>query len=89
MNSGELTGQVRTHIVDVADPNCALHTHVAIPFLSLRRAALADGLDLAPQSSFRDFARQLEIWNGKFSGLRPMYDASGQPIDVRDRKSVV
>lgn len=82
MNSGELTGQVRTHIVDVPDPTCALHTHVAAPFLSLRRAALADGLDVAPQSSFRDFARQLEIWNGKFSGARPMYDVSGQPIDV-------
>ena len=82
MNDGELTGQVRTHIADVSDPECALHAHVVAPFLSLRRAALADGFDPVPHSSFRDFSRQLTIWNGKFSGARPMVDASGSPLDV-------
>jgi LAS superfamily LD-carboxypeptidase LdcB len=57
---------------------------VVAPFLSLRRAALADGFDPVPQSSFRDFSRQLTIWNGKFSGARPMLDAAGMPVDVRD-----
>ena len=82
MNPGELTGQLRTHIADLSDPNCALHTQVIAPFLSLRRAALAQGFDVVPHSSFRDFSRQLTIWNGKFSGERPMYDASGQLIEV-------
>ena len=84
MNDGELTGQVRTHIETVPDPECALHAHVVAPFLNLRRAALADGFELTPQSSFRDFSRQLTLWNGKFSGQRPMVDASGQPVDVRE-----
>ena len=84
MNDGELTGQVRTHIADVSDPDCALHAHVVAPFLNLRRAALADGFDVVPHSSFRDFSRQLTIWNAKFSGARPMHDASGQPIDVSE-----
>jgi LAS superfamily LD-carboxypeptidase LdcB len=84
VNEGELTGQVRTHIAAVPDPDCALHAHVVGPFLNLRRAAQVDGFDLVPQSSFRDFSRQLTIWNGKFSGERPMVDASGQPIDVRE-----
>lgn len=84
MNHGELTGQVRTHIADLSDPHCALHAHVVAPFLGLRRAALADGLDLEPISSFRDFARQLTIWNGKFSGEKPVLDASGQPLDVNE-----
>jgi LAS superfamily LD-carboxypeptidase LdcB len=84
VNGAELTGQVRTHIADVSDPDCALHAHVVAPFLSLRRAALADGFDVVPHSSFRDFSRQLTIWNGKFSGARPMYDASGQLIDVSE-----
>jgi LAS superfamily LD-carboxypeptidase LdcB len=84
VNDGELTGQVRTHIADVPDPQCFLHAHVVAPFLSLRRAALADGFDPVPQSSFRDFSRQLTIWNGKFSGARPTVDASGLPLDVRD-----
>jgi len=52
------------------------------PFLNLRRAARADGIDLKPLSSFRDFARQLAIWNGKFSGERPMYDALGVKLNA-------
>ena len=82
MNPDELTGQVRTHIATVPEPDCALHAHVVAPFLNLRRAAQADGFDLTPQSSFRDFSRQLTIWNGKFSGQRPMVDACGRPLDV-------
>jgi len=81
VNQGELTGQLHTHTTEVADPACRLHAQVVTPFLQLRRAALADGIDLIPVSSFRDFSRQLAIWNGKFSGERPMYDASGQKLD--------
>ena len=84
MNDGELTGRVRTHIDDVPDPRCALHVHVVSPFLSLRRAALAAGFDLVPISSFRDFSRQLTLWNGKFSGQKPMLDASGHSIQVSE-----
>jgi LAS superfamily LD-carboxypeptidase LdcB len=82
VNAGELTGQARTHIADVADPPCLLHAHVVAPFLNLRRAAQSEGFDLVPMSSFRDFARQLAIWNGKFSGTRPMYDAAGALLDA-------
>ncbi|HEX3912015.1 MAG TPA: M15 family metallopeptidase [Steroidobacteraceae bacterium] len=81
MNAAELTGRARTHIAAIADPECLLHARAVKPFLNLRRAAQSDGIDLAPASSFRDFARQLAIWNGKFSGERPMYDASGVKLD--------
>ena len=84
MNDGELTGQVRTHITDLGQPRCAVHEHVAAPFLNLRRAALADGFDLVPVSSFRDFSRQLSIWNAKFSGQKPMLDAAGQTLETQD-----
>ena len=84
MNDGELTGLVRTHIADVSERRFALHTHVVSPFLNLRRAALAAGFDLEPISSFRDFSRQLAIWNGKFSGEKPMLDASGQSIEASE-----
>ena len=83
MNESELTGQARTHIEAVADPQCLLHAQVVTPFLNLRRAAEADGIDLVPTSSFRDFARQMDIWNGKFSGERPLYDAAGSALDAR------
>jgi LAS superfamily LD-carboxypeptidase LdcB len=84
VNDGELTGRVRTHIADVPEPECTLHRHVVAPFLNLRRAALADGFDPVAISSFRDFSRQLSIWNGKFLGEKPALDASGNPIDVRE-----
>lgn len=84
MNEGELTGRLRTHIADVPEPQCALHSHAVAPFLNLRRAALADGFDPVPVSSFRDFSRQLMIWNGKFKGEKPMVDASSRPIDVNE-----
>jgi LAS superfamily LD-carboxypeptidase LdcB len=83
VNAGELTGRARTHVAEVQNPVCVLHEHVVAPFLNLRSAALEDGFDLSPVSSFREFDRQLAIWNGKFSGERPMLDASGQSIEVR------
>ncbi len=83
MNSDELTGRARTHIVELPEAAAALHVHVAAPFRSLRRAAERSGFELGVASSFRDFNRQLAIWNGKYSGERPMFDVGGQVIDVR------
>ena len=82
MTEDQLTGRDRAHIVDLAEPACSLHVHAVIPFNNLRRAAAAAGFELRPQSSFRDFSRQLAIWNGKYSGARPLNDAEGQALDV-------
>ncbi len=82
MNAAELTGRTRTHVVEVAEMACVAHIHVVTPFLSLRRAALRDGIDVQIASGFRDFDRQLKIWNEKFSGARPLYDAAGERLDA-------
>ena len=82
MNSSELTGRTRTHVVEITAPHCVLHEHTAHPFQGLRRAAEQAGFDLVAASGFRDFDRQLDIWNGKFSGRRPMVDAAGSIIAV-------
>jgi LAS superfamily LD-carboxypeptidase LdcB len=58
-----------------------LHVHTVAPFLHLRRAARMAGFELTPVSGFRDFDRQLAIWNAKFRGERPLYDAAGARID--------
>ncbi len=79
----QLTGRARDHLVELSDPRCTLHNEAVGPFLAMRAAAAADGIDLVPFSSFRDFDRQLAIWNGKFRGERPMEDRSGRPLDVR------
>lgn len=77
-----MTGLSRAHIVEVPEPRCSLHIHAVVPFSNLRRAAAQAGFDLRPESSFRDFSRQLAIWNGKFSGERPVYDAAGRAMDM-------
>jgi LAS superfamily LD-carboxypeptidase LdcB len=82
LKDGELTGQLRSHIASVAEPECLLHTQAVTAFLNLRKAAGTEGIDLTPLSSFRDFDRQLAIWNGKFRGERPMVDAAGDRLDA-------
>jgi LAS superfamily LD-carboxypeptidase LdcB len=66
----ELTGRARSHVRMVARFGCALHPQAADALLALRAAAASAGIDLHPVSGFRDFWRQLAIWNDKFSGAR-------------------
>ncbi len=83
MNAAELTGRARTHVVELPEFAASLHVHASTAFESMHRAARSAGFELEIVSSFRDFDRQLAIWNGKFCGERPMFDASGQRIDVQ------
>ena len=78
----QLTGRTRDHLSTQGDPAVSLHKRVLSPFLTLRAAAAADGIDLVAFSAFRDFDRQLAIWNGKFRGERPMQDRDGRPLEV-------
>ncbi|HLW22817.1 MAG TPA: M15 family metallopeptidase [Steroidobacteraceae bacterium] len=82
MNPLELTGRVRTHLAAATEETPALHVHVVRPFENLRRAALADGLELEPVSAFRDFERQLALWNAKWRGERPLIDTAGRPLEA-------
>jgi LAS superfamily LD-carboxypeptidase LdcB len=82
LNELELTGRARGHVVAITEPACTVHVHVATPFLKLRDAARAAGFDLRAVSSFRDFDRQIVIWNGKYGGERPLADADGRPLDA-------
>lgn len=78
----EVTGRVRTHLAELTDPPVHLHREVVAPFQAMRAAAAADGIDLVAFSGFRDFDRQLAIWNGKFRGERPMQDRHGASLDA-------
>jgi LAS superfamily LD-carboxypeptidase LdcB len=80
MNPSELTGIARTHIVALGASE--MHRDVVDPFVRLRAAAALSGIDLQAVSAFRNFERQLLIWNGKFRGERPMFDADGAPLDA-------
>jgi LAS superfamily LD-carboxypeptidase LdcB len=82
VTAAELTGRARTHIVEVAEPACELHGHAVAAFLQLHRSASAEGFDVAPISAFRDFTRQLSIWNRKWSGETLLNDAQGKVLDA-------
>jgi LAS superfamily LD-carboxypeptidase LdcB len=82
MTPEQLTGQSADHIVAIDEPACEVNAGVRKPLLEMITAAREAGIDLAPASSFRTFERQLTIWNRKFSGQRPLYDASGRTIDA-------
>jgi LAS superfamily LD-carboxypeptidase LdcB len=81
----QLTGRARDHLAELSDPRCTLHRRVVAPFLAMRAAAAADGVDLVAFSSFRDFDRQLSIWNAKFRGDRPMQDRAGRALNAGTR----
>ena len=84
-NDLELTGRAATHVVQRDDLGAAIHQRVLEPFLALKGAAAEAGIDVQTASGFRDFAAQLRIWNMKYRGERPLYDAAG---NVRDNASL-
>jgi LAS superfamily LD-carboxypeptidase LdcB len=81
MNELEITGRIDTHVMQVDEPGCVLHLATVEPFLEMRAAAVEEGIDLVPVSSFRDFEAQRRIWNAKYRGQRTLYDRSGRQLD--------
>lgn len=81
MTPESLTGQSTAHLVPLIGHH-RLQATAAAAFLSMQQQAALAGFNLQPASSFRDFDRQLAIWNDKFSGLRPVLDANSQPLDI-------
>jgi LAS superfamily LD-carboxypeptidase LdcB len=77
LNELELTGRTRTHVIQRDDLGAAIHAQALEPFLQMSADALRDGIDISITSAFRDFAAQQRIWNLKWSGERPLYDAHG------------
>ena len=82
MTPEELTGRTRRHVIDLPEFGGALHREVVAPFAAMRQAARAAGIDLVPASAFRDFERQLAIWNDKYTGRRPTAGSDGGPLDL-------
>ncbi len=82
LSAEQLTGRVRSHVLDVPESGCILHPDAASAFLGLRAAAAQSDIDLVPVSTFRTFQHQLTIWNDKFHGRRPLLDQHGRALDA-------
>ena len=92
MISEIITGSTETHLVlldkhQAIAENQFIHKQVLQPFIDLQRAAQKAGFDLKICSGFRSFDRQLLIWNGKASGMRPIMDPFGKPINIQNLSS--
>lgn len=85
-NTDWLYGLDDTHLQDWCDGRAAtpriwrLHRDTVADWQRLLDAATADGLHIAPVSSFRDFHRQAAIWNDKFAGRRAVLNGQEQPL---------
>lgn len=76
-----LTGRSTDHLVTLGG-NHRLQFNATKAFLAMQQAAAKAGFKLQSASAFRDFSRQLLIWNEKFNGKRPVLDKHSQPIDI-------
>ncbi len=83
LNRQQLTGRSDSHVARQDELACRLHPVAARALCAMRAAAAEEGLDLSPASAFRDFERQLRIWNDKCRGLRPLLDRDGRPVDSK------
>lgn len=77
----QLTGRDETHLVSLGCGN-RLQPEVAEAFAALQDDARVAGFDLSIASSFRSYTRQLELWNSKACGARPVHDDAGTEIDM-------
>ncbi|MDN4501356.1 M15 family metallopeptidase [Alteromonadaceae bacterium BrNp21-10] len=55
---------------------------VADAFDAMCQAAQQHNIDISIASSYRDFQRQLLIWNEKWNGQRPLLDINSQVVDA-------
>ena len=80
--AGQLAAQCQPpHLLTLPEQPVLLHCQVLPAFLTLQDQARQAGLQLSAVSGYRSFAQQLQIWNNKFNGLRPILDHASRPID--------
>lgn len=81
LTPNQVTGKHQGHLIQC---QCRqLQPQAMQAFIALQKAAKKDGFEARIASGFRDFSRQLWIWNSKFDGKRPILDAKSQPMDTR------
>lgn len=76
-----LLGLDAADLVTLQPWGCKLQPGLVEPVEQLGRAAGEAGFQLEVASGFRSFERQLQIWNTKVQGRRPVLDDAGEPLD--------
>ena len=81
MNVDILLGKTQEHLVPLEGTKFLLHKLMLHDFLKLQQSAQNEGLDLQIISAFRDYDRQLKIWNAKARGERQLMDDQERPLE--------
>lgn len=81
MNTDILFGKTTEHLVPLEGTKFLVHSQMAADFWRLKRSAEEAGFDLQIASAFRDYERQLKIWNAKARGERQLVDDLGNKLD--------
>lgn len=76
-----LTGR-DDNFIDHASLERPVHRDLVAPWRRLVQDARAAGFEPAIASGYRDYARQLVIWNAKAAGERPVLDSAGAALDI-------
>jgi len=76
-----VTGKTQDHLVLDEESNLLIHKEAIASLKTMREEAVAAGFSLKLASGFRSFDQQLNIWNKKALGLRPLLDSSGLALD--------
>ncbi|HXH75700.1 MAG TPA: M15 family metallopeptidase [Bacteriovoracaceae bacterium] len=82
MNIEILLGKTTSHLVPLEGTKFLLNQKCLHDFLKLQRDAREAGFDLQMASAFRDYNRQLRIWNMKAQGEKPVFDDQGTQLDI-------
>lgn len=81
LSSKHWLGLTDEHIQPINDSH-GLEQATKTAFLTMQSAAHADNVDLQLVSSFRNFEKQLSIWQRKWAGNLTLYDINSNPIEA-------
>ncbi len=74
-----LYGLDETHLVQFEQ--FLLTSATATAFKKMQQQAQSDGINIQICSAYRNFERQMAIWDGKAQGKRPLLDINNSPVD--------
>ena len=80
-----VSGHSEDHLCSAADAErlgATVHRDVVEPFLQLKEEGKKAGFELEILSGFRDFQRQLSIWNRKARGELAVLDDNAVPLEI-------
>ena len=81
LTNRQLTGHDNSHITWL-DDQTGIHHQALTAWQAMSDEAKLAGFDLKIASGYRNFTRQLTIWNRKFSGQLAIKDKQGATLDI-------